>query len=290
MAESPAHQLGEFLGWFLENTMIREIQPIAKQFGLYLDHEHPRSARNGNQKVRWLDQNGNHHDLDIVLEKNGTDKQVGVPVAFIEMAWRRYTKHSKNKAQEISDSVRAVVKNNSTYAPFYSTVLAGVFTKNSIKQLRSEGFTVLYFPLSKVESAFQNITSINISTTEKTPESKIQQIFNSLHQLSNSQIEDVGDELIRLNQSEYNHFISDLINAINRQTAKVFVSSNFSVGNSFTKIAEAIAFLQRIDLKREYRKASFEQFKIEILFNNNESIVGNFNTVVSAIKFLKLNL
>ena len=44
---------------------------------------------------------GNVHDLDYVFEQGGTEATIGQPKAFIEIAWRRYTKHSRNKAQEI---------------------------------------------------------------------------------------------------------------------------------------------------------------------------------------------
>ena len=65
MAKSPSHELGEYLGWFIENMMIFEIQPVADELGLYLDHEHLRKARNGNKKVRWFDKHQNHHGEDI---------------------------------------------------------------------------------------------------------------------------------------------------------------------------------------------------------------------------------
>lgn len=290
MANSPAHKLGEYIGWFLENMMIKKIEPIASNYGLYTDHEHSRKARNGNKKVRWNDDIGNHHDLDIVLEKHGTEEQFGIPIVFIEMAWRRYTKHSKNKAQEISDSVRAVIRNNATYAPFYAVVLAGTFTANSIKQLKSEGFSVLYFNYNIVKEAFSSITNINISTDEKTTENKIQEIYNLLNKLSDEQIEKVENKLIALNKNEYDKFISELTTSINRKTAKIFISTNFRTSNNFVKLTDAINFLEKINDQDEYNKASFYQFRVEILFDNNESVTGNFYNASKAISFLKLNI
>lgn len=290
MANSPAHKLGEYIGWFLENMMIKKIKPIASNYGLYTDHEHSRKARNGNKKVRWNDDIGNHHDLDIVLEKNGTEEQFGIPIVFIEMAWRRYTKHSKNKAQEISDSVRAVIRNNANYAPFYAVVLAGTFTANSIKQLKSEGFSVLYFNYNMVKEAFSSITNINISTDEKTTENKIQEIYNLLNELSPTQIKKVENKLIALNKNEYDKFISELTTSINRKTAKIFISTNFRTSNNFVKLTDAINFLEQISEQDEYNKASFYQFRVEIFFDNNESVTGNFYNASKAISFLKLNI
>ena len=89
--------------------------------------------------------NKNSHDLDFVLERGGTPDKIGMPVAFIETAWRRYTKHSRNKAQEIQGALEPLAETYRHLAPFKGAVLAGVFTEGALTQLRSLGFTVLYF-------------------------------------------------------------------------------------------------------------------------------------------------
>ena len=80
------------------------LKTIADKHGLYLDHKHLRPARGKKRKVCWEDDKGNCHDLDYVLEYGGSEDQIGTPKAFIETAWRRYTKHSRNKAQEMQPS------------------------------------------------------------------------------------------------------------------------------------------------------------------------------------------
>ena len=105
MAKSPAHRFGQIIGDLLESTLIRYCHAIANEYGMYLDYKHPRPARNNQNEVRWVDINGNTHKLDIVIEHEGSEIKTGNPRAFIEIAWRRYTKHSKNKAQEISAAI-----------------------------------------------------------------------------------------------------------------------------------------------------------------------------------------
>jgi len=97
MAKSPAHKWGQIIGDFLEFTFDKELSKFAKKHKLFLDQKGERKARKG-KKVSWIDSFGNAHDLDFVLERNGTKEKIGAPVAFIESAWRRYTKHSRNKA------------------------------------------------------------------------------------------------------------------------------------------------------------------------------------------------
>lgn len=101
MAESPSHRFGQIIGNLLEAVIEPFLTDFATRKCLYLDYQkNPRKARKG-KKVTWEDPYGNVHDLDYVLERYGTDESTGTPVAFIEVAWRRYTKHSRNKAQEI---------------------------------------------------------------------------------------------------------------------------------------------------------------------------------------------
>ena len=87
MAHSPSHQFGQLIGDFLEEfvgVLLREF--VGNHHGLYLDGKHnARPARKG-KKVAWTDDKENVHDLDFVIEKNGKDFAMGIPVAFIESA------------------------------------------------------------------------------------------------------------------------------------------------------------------------------------------------------------
>ena len=110
MAKSQSHTLGEFIGAFFEDLMKKPFRDFADKNGLYFDTIGPRRARKG-KKVTWTDVHGSKHDLDFVIEKGGTEEHVGEPVAFIELAWRSYTKHSKNKAKKFLEQSILFVKN-----------------------------------------------------------------------------------------------------------------------------------------------------------------------------------
>jgi hypothetical protein len=99
MAESLSHKFGQIIGDLLELALEPHLQKFARKHKLYLDKKGERKARSG-KKVSWTDAKGNKHDLDYVLERGGTEHKIGIPIAFIESAWRRYTKHSRNKARK----------------------------------------------------------------------------------------------------------------------------------------------------------------------------------------------
>ena len=167
MAKSPSHKWGQIIGDFLELTFEKELAKFARKHKLYLDQRGERKARKG-KKVSWVDSFGNAHDLDFVLERNGTNNKIGSPVAFIESAWRRYTKHSRNKAQEIQGAILPLVATHRNYAPFMGVVLGGVFTQGAITQLKSLGFDVLYFSYDTIVKAFSKF-GIDASFEENTP-------------------------------------------------------------------------------------------------------------------------
>ncbi|MGL5193569.1 MAG: hypothetical protein ACRC8Y_08175 [Chroococcales cyanobacterium] len=134
----------------------------------YLDYQKSRPARKG-KKVTWEDEDGNKHDLDFVIEVGGTEEKLGLPIAFIESAWRRYTKHSKNKVQEIQGAILPIIQRYSQLNPFYGVVLAGDFTKPALEQLKNNGFAVIYIPYADVVNAFK-VVNLDIAFDETTPD------------------------------------------------------------------------------------------------------------------------
>jgi hypothetical protein len=157
MAESLAHRWGQIIGDCFEIFVRNILDDVAKRHDLYLDFKGPRKARGGQAKVTWQDGYGNKHDLDYVLERGGTEETRGVPAAFIESARRRYTKHSKNKAQEIEAAVMPVALTFSRHQPFVGAALAGEFTQNALHQLQSKGFAVLHVPYQSILRAFRDL-------------------------------------------------------------------------------------------------------------------------------------
>ena len=102
------------------------LQKFCAERGFYLDRKGAREGARTGKKLSWKDRYGNSHDLDFVIEKNGTRTRTGVPVAFIETAWRRYTKHSRNKIQkEIQGAVLPIAEGYKWDQPFLGAVSSG---------------------------------------------------------------------------------------------------------------------------------------------------------------------
>jgi hypothetical protein len=269
MAESPAHRFGQLIGELLETVVLPQLEAFCKNQGLYLDHQKKtRPARTG-KKVTWADHYGNVHDLDFVIERDGTDEKIGRPLAFIETAWRRYTKHSRNKAQEIQGAILPLAEKYRWNNPFLGTVLAGVFTEGSLEQLRSLGFNVLYFPYETLIAAFQS-ENIDIVFDENTPDRLFQQATNKIEKASKSAMTRIRSHLVSSNQAAIDRFFDALNKRLGRHVTRVVVIPLYGRVNEFDSIEDAVLFLDRHMIYEG--SGEFRKYEIRIEFSNADKV------------------
>jgi hypothetical protein len=281
MAESLSHKFGQIIGDLLELALEPHLQKFARKHKLYLDKKGIRKARSG-KKVCWTDSNDNKHDLDFVLERGGTENKIGVPVAFIESAWRRYTKHSRNKAQEIQSAVLPLAMKYKSSSPFVGVVLAGVFTEGALTQLKSLGFGVLYFPYDTVIKAFSKF-GINAAFDEKTAEVDFRKKIDSWNKLPNK--EDVAKELLKLNKKGVDEFLSSLSNSVSRFIERIIILPLHGQENVSNNVTEAIDFLQKYS--EEKPKLPLSKYEIIIKYNTGDRIEASFKDKKDSINFLE---
>ena len=281
MAESHSHKFGQIIGDLLEIAIQPHLAKFAEENNLFLDKKGERLIRKG-KKVSWTDIKENIHDLDFVLERNGTNEAVGVPVAFIEIAWRRYTKHSRNKAQEIQGAILPLAEKFKSSSPFLGVVLAGEFTKGAINQLQSSGFNVLYFPYDTVVYAFQKF-GINASFNEQTSEEDFKSKIESWSELENKN--DVAKELLKLNENEVDRFFKSLTDSVSRFIERIIILTVYGKESTLTTVNDAIDFLNKYS--EEQSNLTFERFEIIVKYNSGDKIDASFKDKKDAIKFLQ---
>lgn len=290
MVASPAHKLGQMIGYFLERAYNPKLLEIADEMGFYLDKQGPRPARHPFKKVTWVDKRGNSHDLDYVYEKNGSDNKLGKPYGFIELLWRRYTKHSKNKAGEIA---AALLPLKATYdsCQFTGAIIAGEFTQGALDQLESEGINIFFVPFNKIADAFQT-KDININYPEKMPSSE----KNPLLETSIEKIENLSEEdenaiiqnLEETTRDEFNEFADNLKRCLSSKIDRIIVIPLFGRELHFNSSDEAITSI------KDYEKilpddAEFKEFEIFIFLSSGSRIHGCFATKHDAITFISNN-
>ena len=283
MAESLAHTFGQIIGNVLEEAIEPALREFADQHGLYLDRKGPRKARKG-KKVTWTDLYGNAHDLDFVLERGGTEDTIGIPVAFIETAWRRYTKHSRNKAQEIQGAIQVLALTHKYCCPFIGAILAGVFTSGAINQLKSLGFHVLYFPYESIIQAFQKV-GFDADFDERTPEKDFRRKLSRWKATSTKAKRTAAAQLVARHQKDVDSFFSALASTVARCIEKIIVIPLHGREIECSSAAEAIALLTSYESTQV--QATVYKYEIQVRYSNGDKIMAEFAEKPAALEFLE---
>ncbi len=285
MATSPSHRWGQIIGQeFLEVAIEPLMRGIATTHGLYLDQKGTRAARTG-KKISWVDLYGNTHDLDFVLERNGSDAKIGFPVAFIETAWRRYTKHSRNKAQEIQGAIMPLVTTHQHHAPFIGVILAGDFTDGALNQLRSLGFRVLYFSYTAIVAAFASV-GIDAQFEEDTPDAVCAMKVQAWEKLDKATRNKIAEHLLQEQSDQVTEFIRLLSESITRQVNRVIVLPLHGGSVAWDTVDSAINFIESYN-ETDIIVKPVARYEIQIRYNNGDSIKGEFVNKEGAVSFLR---
>lgn len=285
MAQSPTHKFGQIIGDLLESAIEPLLVDFARKNDLYLDKKGPRPARGTQKKVSWEDLYGNRHDLDFVLERGGTKDKFGIPVAFIESAWRRYTKHSRNKAQEIQGAILPLVQTHHYIAPFTGVILAGDFTSGSLTQLESLGFKILYFRYDQVIEAFKKV-GIDATFDEDTPDDEVLKKVRAWEALPKSTHKKVNKALIEMNREAVQRFMNDLERFATRYIKFIHVLPLHGEAIKCDSLEQAIRFIQEYD-EINSGPISIVKYEICVRYNNEDKIDGEFKDKKDAIRFLR---
>lgn len=285
MARSPAHEFGQIVGDLLESAVEPLLREFAERHSLYLDRHGPRPARSG-RKVSWTDLCGNTHDLDYVLERGGTAETLGVPVAFIETAWRRYTKHSRNKAQEIQGAILPLAEAYRHAAPFIGVILAGVFTEGALAQLHSLGFSVLYLPYDTVVQAFRGV-SVDAYFDEATPDAEVSRKVRRWERLAAKTRRSAAHALLEGNSDSVQGFMHALEQSVTRQIELVRVLPLHGMATELSSVQDAISFIEHYDEGQTDTPRAVARYEVEIRYQNGDRIQGQFGDKAQAIAFLR---
>lgn len=283
MAESPSHRFGQVVGNLLEEILLPELLNFCDGRGLYLDRHGSRVNVRKGKKVTWEDKYGNFHDLDFVIEKGGSEDRRGRPVAFVEAAWRRYTKHSRAKAQEIQGAVLPIAEKYELEAPFLGAILAGVFTAPSLEQLQSLGFQLVYLPYESIVAAFATV-AIDARFDETTPDADFRRCVDHIEALSADRRALVKTAILSANRKGFEEFFSKLKKKLDRTIERITILPLFGTPFNFETASEAVEFIRGFD--RDAGAGEFRKYEICVLFSNRDEIRGIFAEEDEAIRFL----
>jgi hypothetical protein len=207
-----------------------------------------------------------------------------MPVAFIETAWRRYTKHSRNKAQEIQGAIEPLAATYKHTGPFKGAVLAGEFTTGALTQMKSLGFSIVYFPYDLVVQAFREF-GVDASSNERTTDAQFDRKIRKLKGLSQAKRKKLSERLVALNFKNVDVFMASLSKTMKRQIDCIIILALHGQSHEVTTVEAAIQFIQKYAGKREVKP--IDRYEIQIRYNNGNEVLGSFKDKESAIEFLR---
>ena len=284
MAVSPSHRFGQIIGNMLEEMFKPVLESIALKNDFYFDAVgKSRAARKG-KKLSWKDCYDNTHDLDFVIEKGGSDDALGTPAAFIECAWRRYTKHSKNKAQEIQGAVLPIADRFIENRPFLGAILAGEFTAPSLTQLRTSGFNLIYIPYIVIVEAFI-AEGLNIGFDEDTSTDELTSKVREIELADRAKIQRVEQRIKVAMKNEINEFCNGLELSLTRSVKEIVISPMFGNSQTFYDLKDAELFLRNFD-SEQVTDLRFGYFRIFAVYGNGDEIQAKFESLELALSFL----
>ena len=267
---------------FFEFAMIQYLNPIVSEKGYYLDYRHPRPARGNKREVIGVDLNGNKHKLDIVVEKNGSETRLGTPKAYIEMAWRRYVKHSKNKVQEIAGAILPLVETHAKDMPFYAAVLAGEFTESALTHLRSQGFYVLHFNYGEICSLFRTV-GLSIHWEEHTSDAELQDIADAFHALDDARKGRLLETFCATYRDRLAALAAALCQSLDTTISEVVVVPIHGVARTLGSVGDAVRFITDYD---EDTTAPILRYEMIIRYNNGDEYTMKCSSKTRAVQFL----
>jgi hypothetical protein len=284
MATSPSHRFGQIIGDLLEEIMAPQLEEFCTQRDLYLDKKGKRGNARTGKKVTWTDKFGNNHDLDFVIEKGGSKNIKGRPLAFIEAAWRRYTKHSRNKAQEIQGAILPIAEKHNRDKPFLGAILAGIFTEGSLTQMQSAGFKLVLFPYDTIIDAFKTV-NIDAQFDESTPDAVFQESIDKIEALTPTSRMVFKNSLIEANKARIESFFARLAETLDRYILRIVIIPLHGRQSEFSSLEDAIAFIQKYNQQLN-KEGCFQKFEIIVQYNNGDKIDASFTEKAGIIDFL----
>lgn len=211
---SSGHRLGQMIGDFFEDFFADDLTALATRLGFYCDKRGPRPARGNATRIVWRDNKNNNHALDYVIEKGGSATQLGQPSAFVELAWRRYTKHSRNKSGEIAGALLPL-RESYPSCRFTGAILAGEYTAGGKNQLTSQGISVLHIPFAVLVASFR-LKGIDLKYAEAASNAEKQRVIDAWEALTTEEIEEIRQHLREAIQGDNSSFTRQLAAALSQ--------------------------------------------------------------------------
>lgn len=172
-----------------------------------------------------------------------------------------------------------------TYAremPFYAAILSGEFTENSIKQLESQGFYVLYFTYEEMCAVFESI-NVSIHWGEKTSEDYLQGIIDQMPEKNSSNYVALQTAFLTQQHEKLQGLTNALLISLNQKVTEIVVSPLHGTQNILYSINDALTYINTYD---ENNTVPILRYEITVKYNTGVEYTMKCPDKKMAIQFL----
>lgn len=167
---------------------------------------------------------------------------------------------------------------------FLGVVLKGVFTDDSLNQLRSLGLHVVYVPYESVGAAFAAV-GIDAAFDEDTPAANLKRKAAHYANLKPAQRERTTAFLCDRHKTDLVAFIAALRTTPTGRIASVYVLALHGSPRTLGDVAEAIALIDAFDESKPCEP--FMRHEVGVRYSNGDEIRGQFKDKATAVAFLR---
>lgn len=289
MADSPSHKLGQIIGYAMEEAFYDMLLPLAQEFGLYVDRQGPRRPARKGKFVTWVDDHNNKHNLDFVLERGGSQATIGSPAAFIESAWRRYTKHSVNKAGEIANALVPLRRTYVDNRPFLGALVAGEWTHGGITHMESQAINVLHLPLSAIVDAFAT-EGVDVYFEEETNTEHMRTQVACWNSLGEEGQQRIIEALRQKASKQLEEYLDKIRAHLSRKVQSVLILPLHGKVQMAASVPEALALLSAMEVQEpNLGEMELVRIEVQVRYSNTDKIDASFTNMADAIIWLEKN-
>lgn len=278
---SAGHKIGQVVGdWWELYLVYPMLLKIADHLGLYLDNRKVSRSCRGN-KIQWADADNNIVDYDFVLELDGSERSVGIPVAFFESFWRRGARHSKDKSRDDTNKLLPMRDSYPT-ARYLAIAACGEFTQPAREYVRNRSVDLFFVPKSHIIEAFAQ-SGLQVDYPDSLPETEKGLIADRLvNDFDHAAKIAVASNLIELaGRPAFETFEAKVVGALSALPQEIrFIRSHHGAPICFTDPEAAKEFLVSPSFSEEMGS---ESYTYEVTYSDG----FEFSRVVSTIDELR---
>jgi hypothetical protein len=159
-----------------------------------------------------------------------------------------------------------------------------VFTSGALAQLRSLGFTTIYFPYDSVIAVFRRFR-IDACYDEKTPDADFERKIEAYARLSAANKRKLAAALIEAHRTQVDEFLTALAKTVSRQIERIVILALHGQAREVITIDDAVRFIEAYE--DDGCGKPVERYEIEVRYNNGDVVRASFKEKIDAIEFLR---